>query len=96
MVGKKVSEYDQEKPQSHTVDQPTAPGCVWGEGTLIFSHIRRLGSFFGLKILIFNIFLAFRKLIFLGGMTILWIFLGGRDKIGLVLGVISMYFRVFS
>ena len=27
---------------------------------------------------------------------ILWIFLGGHDKIGLDLGVSSMYFRVFS
>ena len=30
------------------------------------------------------------------GMKILWIFFGGHPKIGLVLGVISMYFRVFS
>ena len=30
------------------------------------------------------------------GMNILWIFFGGHPKIGLVLGVISMYFRVFS
>ena len=30
------------------------------------------------------------------GMNILWIFLGGHPKIGLVLVVISMYFRVFS
>ena len=29
-------------------------------------------------------------------MMILWIFLGGHDKIGLDLGVSSMYFRVFS
>ena len=28
-------------------------------------------------------------------MKILWIFLGGRHKIGLYLGVISMHFRVF-
>ena len=28
-------------------------------------------------------------------MKILWIFLGGHDKIGLYLGVISMYFKVF-
>ena len=28
-------------------------------------------------------------------MKILWIFLGAHDKIGLVLGVSSMYFRVF-
>ena len=30
-----------------------------------------------------------------GGMKILWIFLLGRHKIGLYLGVISMHFRVF-
>ena len=30
------------------------------------------------------------------GMKILWIFFWGHPKIGLVLGVISMYFRVFS
>ena len=30
------------------------------------------------------------------GMKILWIFLGGHQKIGLYLGVISMYFRVIS
>ena len=29
------------------------------------------------------------------GMKILWIFFWGHPKIGLVLGVISMYFRVF-
>ena len=30
------------------------------------------------------------------GLNILWIFFLGHPKIGLVLGVISMYFRVFS
>ena len=30
------------------------------------------------------------------GMNILWIFFWGHPKIGLVLGVMSMYFRVFS
>ena len=37
-------------------------------GTLIFSHIRRIGSFFGgFKILNFNIFWGFQKIsIFLG------------------------------
>ena len=37
-----------------------------------------------------------RNIDIFGGMKILWIFLGGLDKIGLVLGVSSMYFRVFS
>ena len=36
------------------------------------------------------------KLIFLGGMKTLWIFLGGHHKIGIYVGVISMHFRVFS
>ena len=56
-------------------------------GTLIISYIRRLGPFFGVKFFNFNIFL---------GMKTLWIFFRGHPKIGLVLGVISMYFRVFS
>ena len=42
-----------------------------GGGTLIFSHIRRLGLFFfgggGFKILNFNIFGVFRKMNILGG-----------------------------
>ena len=50
----------------------------------------------------FNIFGVFRKKSFFflgggggeGGMKILWIFLGVHHEIGLVLGVISMYFRV--
>ena len=39
-----------------------------------------------------------RNINIFGGMKILWIFFGGNDKIkiGLVLGVSSMYFRVFS
>ena len=32
-----------------------------GGGTLIFSHIRRLGPFFGFKILNFNIFFGFSE-----------------------------------
>ena len=35
-------------------------------------------------------------MIFLRGMKILWIFLGGHHKIALYLEVISMHFRVFS
>ena len=41
----------------------------------------------------FNIFGGFR--IFLGGMKVLWIFIGGHHKIGLYLVVISMHFRIF-
>ena len=57
-----------------------------GGGTLILSHIRRLGLFLG--VLNFNIFGVFRKMnIFLDIMKILWIFFGGgSSQIGLVLG----------
>ena len=37
------------------------PGGGGGGGTLIFSYIRRLGSFFVVKILNFNIFGGFPK-----------------------------------
>ena len=54
-----------------------------GVGTLIFSHIRRLGHFFGFKILNFNIFGGFQKNeFFWGGMKILWIFWGVITKLG--------------
>ena len=44
-------------------------------GSLIFSYIRRLGSFLGFKIFNFNIFWVFQKNeYFLVGMKILWIF----------------------
>ena len=79
----------------HT-ERPQGCVCVCGGDTLIFSYKRRLGPFFGFKILNFNIFVFFRKINILGGKKILWIFLGGHHKIGLYLGVISMHFRVFS
>ena len=57
------------------------------------------GIFLGVKILNFNIYFflgggGFRKLNFLGGIKISWIFLGGHHK--LYFEVISMHFRVFS
>ena len=64
-------------------------------GTLIFSYIRRLESFFGFQILNFNSFLGFQKnrpKSFFLGMKTLWC----HHKLGLYLGVISMYLRVFS
>ena len=65
-------------------------------GTLIFSYIR-LGSFFwGFKILNFNIFWGFQKNKYFLGIKILWIFFWGHRKIGLYLGGIFMYFRIFS
>ena len=39
---------------------------------------------------------GFRYINIFGGMKILLILFGGHDKIGLVLGVSSTYFRVFS
>ena len=65
-------------------------------GTLIFSYIRKLGPFFWVKFLNFNIFWGFQKNeYFYGYENFVDIFLG-HPKIGLVLGGISMYFRVFS
>ena len=56
-------------------------------GTLIFSCIRRLGSFFWFKILNFNIFWGFQeKIIFWGGMRILWIVFGVITKLNYILG----------
>ena len=59
-----------------------------GGGTLIFSHIRRLGPFFwAVQSSEFQYFWGFsEKWIFFGGMKILWIFFGGHHKIGLVWG----------
>ena len=66
---------------------------------MIFSYIRRLGQFFGINFLNFDIFggfAVFRKMNIFGGYEhFVDIFLG-HLKIGLVLGVISMYLRVFS
>ena len=75
-----------------------------GEGTLIFTYIRRLGSFFRVKNLEFQYLFGFsEKMNIFWGMKILWIFFfslgggggGGHQKIGLYLGDISMQFRVF-
>ena len=51
-----------------------------GGGNLIFSYIRRLGSFFGVKILNFNIFGVFQKNKYFLGVMILWIFFGGSSQ----------------
>ena len=60
--------------------------------------MRRLGAFFWFKFMNYFFFLGggVRKINIFGGMKIFWIFLGGHDKIGLVLGVSSIYSRVFS
>ena len=66
-----------------------------GGGTLIFSHIRRLGLFFWFKILNFNIFGVFRKMNIFLDMKILRIFFGGSSQNWASFRVISMHFRVF-
>ena len=63
-----------------------------GGGTLIFSHIRRLGPSFGFKILNFNIFWGFQKNeYFLGYEDFVDIFLGSSQNWA-SLRVISMQF----
>ena len=56
-----------------------------GGGTLIFSHIRRLGPFFGFKILNFNIFWGFQKNEY---------FWGYEDFVAIFWGVITKFFKV--
>ena len=53
-----------------------------GGGTLIFSNIRKPGSFFGGSKFRISIFFGFSENIF-GGMKILWIIFWGHHKIGL-------------
>ena len=55
-----------------------------GGGSIIFSYIRRLGSFFGLKILNFNTFGVFRIINIFWGMKILEIFLGVITKLNYI------------
>ena len=80
--------------------------CVCqGGGTLIVSYIRRLDHYLGFNILNFNIYLFIYFFLGGGGVQKNEYFLGyakfvdiiwGHPKFGLILGVISMYFRVFS
>ena len=70
-------------------------GAPCGGDTLIFSHIRRLGLFFGFKTLNFNNYWVFRKMNIFLDMKILWIFFGGSSQNWASLRVISMHFRVF-
>ena len=66
-----------------------------GGGTLIFSYIRRLRTFWGVQNFEFQYFWGSEKLIILmyeDFDDILW----GHRKIGLVLGVISMHFWVLK
>ena len=66
-------------------DFPGGGGSPGGGGTLIFSHIRRLGPFFWVQNSEFQYFFgSSEKWLYFWGMKILWIFLGGHYKIGLV------------
>ena len=60
----------------HLVLLGSSPG-----GTLIFSYIRRLGSFFWVQNFEFHYFFVFQKNEYFLGMNILWIFLGGVQKL---------------
>ena len=71
---------------ANSADPDQTPQSSPGGCTLIFSYIRRLGSFFWFKILNFNIFGGFQKNeYFLGYEDFLDIF-WGPHKIGLYLG----------
>ena len=66
-----------------------------GGGTLIFSYIHMIGSFFGFKILNFNIFGVFRKINIFWGMKILWKFLGVITKMDYIMGAFLCILRSF-
>ena len=71
-------------------------GGTPGGGTLILSHLRRLGLYFGVQNSEFQYFWGFQKInIFFDIMKILWIFFGGSSQNWTSFRVISMQFRVF-
>ena len=64
---------------------------------MIFSYIRRLGSFFWVQNFEFQYFFwFFRKINIFWGMKILWIFFWCHHKIELYLGVISIHLGTVS
>ena len=62
----------------------------------MFSYIRRLGSFWGVQNFAFQYFFGFEKNDYFWGYEDFVDIFGGHHKIGLYLGVISMYSRVSS
>ena len=70
-------------------------GGTPGGGTLIFSHIRRLGLFFWVQTSEFQYFWGFQKNEYFFDMKILRIFFGGSSQNWASFRVISMHFRVF-
>ena len=76
---------------------PGVGGGGVGRNSDIFIYIYvGLAHFGGSKFCISIFFWVFRKMNILGGMKFLWIFFGGHHTTGLVLGVISMHFMVFT
>ena len=76
-------------------NEPVHEISVLGWGTLIFSHIRRLGLFWGVHNSEFQYFWGFQKNeYFFGYEDFVDIFLGS-SQIWASLRVISMHFRVF-
>ena len=73
-------------PRSMSKVKKAAFATVYHQGgTLIFSHIHRLGLFFGVQNSEFQHFWGgFRKMNIFGGMKILRIIFRGNHKIGLV------------
>ena len=74
------------------IDPPVPWGGGGGEGTLILSYIRRLGSIFWVQYFEFQYFWGFQKNEYFGGHEDFVEFLGGLHKIGLYLGVIFYAF----
>ena len=72
--------------------------CAWGggEATPKCPYIRRLGPFFGVPNFEFKYVFFFQKNEYFLGFEDFVEMFAGHHKIGLVLGVISIYFRVFS
>ena len=70
--------------------------CCILPGTVQYRHLV-IASFFGFKILNFNIFGGFqKKMDIFGGYEDFVDIFGGHHKIGLYLGFFSMHLRVFS
>ena len=70
-------------------------GGTPGGGTLIFSHIRRLGLFFGVQNSEFQYFWGFQNEYFFGYEDFADILGGGSSQNWASFRVISMHFRVF-
>ena len=72
--------------------------CVCGGGPLVFSYIRRVGSFMGVQNFKFQYFWGFQQNNYFLGMKILWIFFGVITKLdyikGLFLCILWSFLRV--